>query len=134
SEGVNLLFEVVLLPTLRRGQAFMTAAEIANLAGRAGRPGYGTEGKCLVLLQAKAADWSSRQVESEYEKLIERLKVNPDAESSSAGGKSALATLLTELWTQWQTAAESNDETTFMKWLETTATILPATPKASASP
>ena len=52
SEGANLL-EVISVPTLRRNAESITPREFANLAGRAGRPGYGTEGRCLVLLPAQ---------------------------------------------------------------------------------
>lgn len=136
SEGVNLPFEVVLLPTLRRGEKFISAAEFANLAGRAGRPGYGTEGKCLVLLQAKPMDWSSRQAQTEYESMIERLRVKPGPQSNSSSAESALATLLWGIWTQWKEIARSADESTFIAWLETAATIVPEKPmdRSDAAP
>jgi hypothetical protein len=133
SEGVNLPFEVVLLPTLRRGNEFLTASEFANLAGRAGRPGYGTEGKCLVLLNASSTDWSSRQVANEYESLIERLAVEQEAGASATGGRSPLAELLTAIWTQWQSAATSKSEAAFLKWLEVTATLKPSAAKANVA-
>lgn len=131
SEGVNLPFEVVLLPTLRRGKSWISASEFANLAGRAGRPGSGTEGKCLVLLDAKATDWSAKQVAGEYKKLIARLAVGVHTALSSSGSRSALAELLTAIWTQWRAAAQSTSEATFLKWLESTATLSPPATKAS---
>jgi hypothetical protein len=123
SEGVNLPFEVVLLPTLRRGGDWIDAREFANLAGRAGRPGYGTEGRCLVLLPGEPRDWSGRQVAAKYEELVTKLAIGPDAASSSAGGRSALAELLISLRVQWQTVSSSTSETEFLKWLEVTATL-----------
>ncbi len=94
SEGVNLPFEVVLLPTLRRGKDWMTPHEFANLAGRAGRPGYGTEGRCLVLLPVDPKDWSGNQLVQKYEELIKRLEISHDAPDNSTGGRSALAELV----------------------------------------
>jgi hypothetical protein len=131
SEGVNLPFEVVLLPTLRRGQGWITAREFANLAGRAGRPGYGTEGRCLVLLPADPRDWSGRQIVNEYEQLIQRLEVAPQAQDSKAGGRSALAELLISLWVQWQAVFKSKNEAEFLKWLEVTATMTKPLSKTS---
>ncbi|HTT24040.1 MAG TPA: DEAD/DEAH box helicase [Candidatus Sulfotelmatobacter sp.] len=123
SEGVNLPFETVLLPSLRRGQEWMTAPEFANLAGRAGRPGHGTEGRCLVLLPSEANNWSDRQIVNKYEELIGKLIVVHDRAESSRGGRSALAQLLTSLREQWSTVSKSNSDAEFVKWLEITATI-----------
>ncbi len=135
SEGVNLPFEVVLLPTLRRNKDMISPREFANLAGRAGRPGFGTEGKCLVLLPAEATDGSSRQAKTAYEDLIKKLEVKPDADNNSPGGNSALASLLTALWTKWIEASGSDDEDAFIKWLEVTATLTkPKSAKAVSSP
>jgi hypothetical protein len=132
SEGVNLPFEIVLLPTLRRWTDWMTAHEFANLAGRAGRPGYGTEGKCLVLLPAEPSDWSGKQAVSKYEELIRNLEVPLDAAKSMLGGRSALAELLTSLRKQWQAVSKSNSEIEFQRWLESTATISPLASPPSA--
>ena len=51
SEGVNLPVETVLIPSLQRSGGSMNAREFSNLVGRAGRPGIGTEGRSLVLLE-----------------------------------------------------------------------------------
>lgn len=133
SEGVNLPFEVVLLPTLRRGQNWMTPREFANLAGRAGRPGYGTEGRCLVLLPAEPTDWSGSQLVQKYEELISRLEITHDAPDNSTGGRSALAELLISLRTQWQTVSKSKSEADFLKWLEVTATLSTSDSKRATS-
>ena len=56
SEGVNLPFETVLIPNLQRWDndrncnVNISIRDFANLVGRAGRPGFGTEGRCLVLM------------------------------------------------------------------------------------
>jgi hypothetical protein len=124
SEGVNLPFEVVLLPSLRRGQSWMGASEIANLAGRAGRPGYGTEGKCLVLL-TDGTDWSAKQARAKYEELIRGLEITPDGQQPAGGSRSPLAELLLALFRQWSQAAQSTSQPAFLKWLEATATLSP---------
>ncbi len=124
SEGVNLPFEVVLLPSLRRGQSWMEPSEIANLAGRAGRPGYGTEGKCLVLLP-DGTDWSANQARAKYEELLLGLEIATDGQQPAGGSKSPLAELLTALYRQWSQAAHSTSQQAFLKWLESTATLSP---------
>lgn len=124
SEGVNLPFEVVLLPSLRRGQAWMDASEIANLAGRAGRPGHGTEGKCLVLL-TEGTDWSAKQSRAKYEELIRGLEITTGDERPAAATRSPLAELLLALFRQWSQAAQSTSQAAFLKWLEATATLAP---------
>jgi replicative superfamily II helicase len=48
SEGINLPFETILIPTLIRNQELLTAREFSNLVGRAGRPGVATEGRALI--------------------------------------------------------------------------------------
>jgi hypothetical protein len=127
SEGVNLPFEVVLLPTLRRNQNWIDAREFANLAGRAGRPGHGTEGRCLVLLPFEPTDWSGRQLLRQYEDLIARLQVSREVPGLPTGGRSALAALLLSLREQWRTIAQSTSDEDFLKWLEATATQSPST-------
>lgn len=76
SEGVNLPFETVLIPSLHRGQKPLNTREFRNLVGRAGRPGYGTEGRSLVLLPAKIpGDSKSKEINSarkRYTDLIPR--------------------------------------------------------------
>ncbi len=131
SEGVNLPFEVVLLPTLRRSNRWIDARDFANLAGRAGRPGYGTEGRCLVLLPAELTNWSARQAANYYEELIGKLAIAPDTAASPTGGSSALAALLLSLRTQWGLLSKLNSESEFLKWLEVTATLTPASSRRS---
>lgn len=126
SDGVNLPVEVVLLPSLRRGQSWMEASEIANLAGRAGRPGYGTEGKCLVLLMDEP-DWSAKQAKAKYEELVSGLRIKPDGKQPLGGSRSPLAELLNALFNQWSMAAQSTSSSAFAKWLESTATLSPPT-------
>lgn len=80
SEGINLPFETVIISSLRRGTAFLTVREFANLAGRAGRPGIGTAGQTLILsahaMLARNAkeQWSIESSRSEYFGLLEGLR------------------------------------------------------------
>ena len=74
SEGVNLPFETVLIPTLRRARGYLDSREFGNLVGRAGRPGVSTEGQSLVLLPADANDWSSQQIHNTYFNLVGALR------------------------------------------------------------
>lgn len=130
SEGVNLPFEVVLLPTLRRGQDWITARDFANLAGRAGRPGYGTEGRCLVLLPAESTTWSAKQTTNYYTQLINQLAISTESETPSGGGRSALAELLLSLRRQWASVSKSDTDQGFQNWLEVTATVGPTSEQA----
>jgi hypothetical protein len=123
SEGVNLPFEVILLPTLRRNNETIPASEFANLAGRAGRPGFGTEGRCLVLLPGNPRNWSEQHAVGNYERLIQQLVINPQTAESSTGAQSALAMLLIHIRLEWQKAFKLKSETEFLNWLEETATL-----------
>ena len=123
SEGVNLPFEVVLLPTLRRGKDWITARDFANLAGRTGRPGYGTEGRCLVLLPAESTTWSANEAINYYNGMIAQLAISTENETPSGGGRSALAELILSLRKQWASIAKPNTDEGFQNWLEVTATL-----------
>jgi hypothetical protein len=120
SEGVNLPFEIVLVPTLRRGEKWLEVSEIANLAGRAGRPGYGPEGKCLVLLSDQN-DRSANDSASRYRQIVAKLTLD-NAESQSTV-QSALATLIEGIFAMWATISRSIDQRAFTEWLETATTL-----------
>ena len=59
TEGVNLPFDVIILPSIIRRQfnnnrtehLLIPVPEFLNLAGRAGRPGAGVEGMTLVAIR-----------------------------------------------------------------------------------
>ena len=122
SEGVNLPFETVLLPTLRRQQQSMTGREFANLAGRAGRPGHGTEGRCLVLLPHEPTDYSGKTARERYDEVIRQLDTSQQSGRVPMAGNSALAALIQALARQWMVISNSTKEADFLKWLEETAT------------
>jgi hypothetical protein len=118
SEGVNLPLETVILPLLHRGGRTISAREFSNLAGRAGRPGVGTEGRTLVVLagqeQRQAGDLSRRR----YNEILRDL--NGTRLGSQQAQASPLAELLIDLWDQWCLVSHSMDREEFHHWLEVT--------------
>jgi len=120
SEGVNLPFETVLIPSLLRGrQNPVNAKEIINVAGRAGRPGVSTEGKTLVLLSANSRGRAQRLAQRAYQNVIRNMTEEPAEESD--GPRSPLYALIVHIARQWSTISGSNDPNQFIAWLETTA-------------
>ena len=117
AEGVNLPFEVLLVPSLRRGQGEISAREFKNLVGRTGRPGVATEGKTLVLLRMPATDWSSVQALNRYDAIIGSLSGSLNALETGYSGFSPLAQLLTRLRENWEEFVEGTD-LSFFNWLE----------------
>ncbi|BAP55782.1 DEAD/DEAH box helicase [Thioploca ingrica] len=122
SEGVNLPFETVLIPTLRRGQKNISVQEFNNLIGRTGRPGFGTEGRGLVLLHPQSSEWNINNSRDLYFKFIKELKERK-AITDDTNAKSPLAELLILIKEKWQELTKSTDENEFMMWLETTAPL-----------
>jgi len=118
SEGVNLPFDTILLPSVMRGQTPLTTSEFANVAGRAGRAGTGTEGRCFVALKERE---SSRD-RSEYERIIRGLGAGSRSTADSTSGISPLACLLQTIFDQWKTISGSQDQERFIQWLESVST------------
>ena len=118
SEGVNLPFETVLIPSLRRQQSgLLSGREFGNLVGRVGRPGVSTEGQALVLiLEASTAAWQRRRAVEDYLAVLQDWS-SPDAERDSAS--SALASLIEAIAAKWP----GGDEHEFLAWLEQTAPV-----------
>lgn len=113
SQGVNLPFETVLIPGLRRHNGRMSGRELNNLAGRAGRPGVSTEGQTLVLLNETSEGWQRRASSSEYlEALAEITGTQPDE-----GPASAFAALIAEV------ERLGPEGMALDAWLETTAPL-----------
>lgn len=118
SEGVNLPLETILIPTILRSGHPMPAREFANLAGRAGRPGVGTEGRTLVLLPAplrRGPDLPRQR----YRDLIRDLA--SAARPASGSSVSPLSELLADIWDGWRALTHSDDRSRFLEWLEVTA-------------
>jgi hypothetical protein len=123
SEGVNLPFETILIPSLKRWSGYLNAREFGNLVGRAGRPGFSTEGRSLVLLNAKTTDWSDKQARKAYFKLVRDLQNQVGAVNAITKARSALAELIKYLYNQWRYFSGSNKLDDFLAWLEITAPL-----------
>ncbi|MGE0679939.1 MAG: DEAD/DEAH box helicase [Candidatus Binatia bacterium] len=121
SEGVNLPFETILLPSLRRGQSVLSPREFGNIVGRAGRPGVGTEGRTLVLLPRYPKIYQSAL--RPYRQLTSSLQRKNAGNESQESTRSPLAELLLSIERQWSqlTGLTSTDE--FIEWLEQTAPL-----------
>ena len=127
SEGVNLPFETILIPNLRRWDVNQNAevdfspSEFKNLVGRAGRPGFGTEGRTLVLLPQRPNSNAERRSRNLYLSLIRSLQ---DQQASTDGNASSpLAELITHLQEQWNRLVRNGSDAEFLVWLEQTAPI-----------
>lgn len=116
SEGVNLPFETVLIPSLRRSGTPLSASEFNNLTGRAGRPGYSTEGRSLVLLPAEG--WSPSQARGLFTQLIQSAANLDESPSTVANAQSPLAVLLRQIRMLWQRISNSDSDSAFLDWLE----------------
>lgn len=114
SEGINLPFETILLPDLYRYDESagklqpMQPSDIANLMGRAGRPGFTTGGQALVLTMG------SKNIAA-YTALSATLEAKPEVKPDP---QSALQKLLALLYEQWQLLSHSNAPDEFLTWLE----------------
>lgn len=120
SEGVNLPFETILIPTLRRVQENISPAEFRNLAGRAGRPGSGTEGRTLLVLgetdlfTSPNAQSSADKARRSYFSLIEQLSKDEAVATTQA----PLAELLSVIASGWRRISGSSSLQEFLQWLE----------------
>lgn len=136
SEGVNLPFETVLIPSLQRrpgkNTVNISTSEFKNLVGRAGRPGFGTEGRSLVLVpeqpervpsgtEERKIHRKKIEIRNLYNSLVGRLQEPPIYTSDSA--ISPLAKLIEHLRDKWRELVGSGSNAEFLIWLEQTAPI-----------
>jgi hypothetical protein len=120
SEGVNLPFETVLIPSLLRGrQQAVNSKEIINVAGRAGRPGVSTEGRTLVLLSTNSRGRAQRISRQAYRKVVQCM--TGESTERADGPQSPLRALMAHIERQWSILSGSDDPDQFIEWLETTA-------------
>lgn len=121
SEGINLPFETIIIPKLFRGdgqgQTPMPLSEFANLVGRAGRPGYGTEGRSLVVMTQKEAQQANHIQYKTYQSLINVLGTSSENHVTS---QSPLAKLLRTIYQKWKVSFINLGDDEFVKWLEQT--------------
>ena len=122
SEGVNLPFETIIIPTLLRGQEPLSISEFKNLIGRAGRPGWGTEGRTLVFLESKPEDYSSEMAHENYFRLIDEL-TNEQLPQEDSGVASPLGALVSHIAGAWAEVSKSRSISELMEWLERTVPL-----------
>ena len=140
TEGVNLPFDVVIVPSILRSQfaglnsngtanyvwTILPAAEFLNLAGRAGRPGTMGEGLTLVALPtgATAGPGTKARVKQEqdvrthanrYKQLLNSLR--PDT-NQRLDPKSPIAELLRLLRSLWSKLVPLGTDEQFLQWLD----------------
>lgn len=131
SEGVNLPFETVLIPSIQRWNGDISAGEFKNLAGRSGRPGFGTEGRSLVLVPELPESSQRRQdtkiynqrikIRNLYSSLVRQLQEPPT--DYSDGAISPLAELINHLRDKWRELVRNGSDADFLIWLEQTTPI-----------
>ncbi|HEY4035842.1 MAG TPA: DEAD/DEAH box helicase [Ktedonobacteraceae bacterium] len=119
SEGVNLPFETIFIPSVHRSQKVISSREFGNLVGRAGRPGYGTEGRSLVVLDGQDS-FLARQYRKDYEGLIAKLNARGQAQDEAVEARSPLAELLLHLEEMWHHIPGVGNTGDFLDWLEQT--------------
>jgi hypothetical protein len=117
SEGVNLPFETVIFAAPTRMGKALDARAVANTIGRAGRPGFGTEGRALFLLpnQRTGKLWSRWNA---YEKIVKTLQTDASANQAPA---SPLAQTLIPIHAHWRRVHPFGSDAEFLDWLEVTA-------------
>jgi hypothetical protein len=134
SEGVNIPVNVVLVPSVCRGQNIVSLQEFGNLIGRAGRPGVSTEGSALVVLpeRTRTRDRFGRQVFTPsrqwdgYEQLIsgiEQTTITAGTRTVDETASSPLAHLLHALEASWVELTGGGSTEDFTNWLERTAVL-----------
>lgn len=114
TQGVNLPFETILIPGLRRQSGTIGSQEFLNLIGRAGRPGVGTEGQALVLMLEGLERWRRERALADY-RAVTSAWIHGGTEDRTAD--SPLAALISTIWERWP----GTDPDAFEDWLETTA-------------
>lgn len=131
TDGVNLPFEVILIPRLERQGTTLSLREFENLIGRAGRPGYSVEGKSLVVVadeklfepettqKAQNAKASAKKHQSRYLSLKKDLLRKSSADDSG-NPQSSIVALLEALEAAWKDLGSS---ISFDEWLESTAPL-----------
>ncbi len=144
TEGVNLPFDVVLLPRVarerwnvtasRKEPVLMNPSEFLNLAGRAGRPGLGIEGMTLIVVPESPSATSIRQRRiqtTQIGKLKDQQKEMLKAviEHKESEMRSPLAQLVLAIFNQWRIISGTKDLSEFGNWLEQTIEFDKSLPK-----
>ena len=140
TEGVNLPFDVVLVPSIVRRQfdgylpngkpkykwPILSPAEFLNLAGRAGRPGTMGEGLTLVVLPVdptsnggtQSRQRQQRQIREQAARFAQLLASLRLAATNGIGPKSPIAELLRLMHSSWREVMPQGSDSQFLAWLE----------------
>lgn len=140
TEGVNLPFDMIFLPLLKRTifnvasdkqeEYPMSAAEFRNLSGRAGRPGSakGMEGLTLIALPIAHSTTAPKQIATQqrqvrdrrqdYDDLLARLRADAIGDGEAT---SPLSILLNAIKEQVMRLPGINDDDDFLDWIVATA-------------
>lgn len=122
TEGVNLPFEYILIPSLTRWdpdierQRRFTGAEFRNLIGRAGRPGLATEGQSLVVIPPLTN--RAPQARATYRAVVTEAFGSEEVEAVEVA---PLARLIRTIRADWQRVFPEGTDEDFSQWLEQTA-------------
>ncbi|GAB1773224.1 DEAD/DEAH box helicase [Priestia megaterium] len=120
SEGVNLPFETVIIPSIVRSGKLLTISELKNLIGRAGRPGVGTEGRALIMLEGTPSDWNAKNKQKNYFQIIRQLEADNQTNLVKNEVKSPLAELFNHMIEVWGELSGPRTVKKFFDWLENT--------------
>lgn len=118
SEGMNLPFDVVVVPSLARGKQTLPVREFANLAGRAGRPGRAGEGRCLVVMMdpktlPREKHYQAKGALEKYRTLVNQL-ATPSRQPTAGSPIEVLTTLIHDEYLRLPA------HLSFEEWLEQT--------------
>lgn len=139
TEGVNLPFDMIFLPLLKRTifnvaterqeDYPMSAAEFRNLSGRAGRPGAakGMEGLTLIALPIAHSTTARRQIATQKRQVRDRRQDYDDLQTKlradGVGGGEAtspLSVLLNAIKEQVMRLPGISDNDDFLEWIAAT--------------
>lgn len=134
TDGVNLPFEVILIPRLERSGQTILLQEFENLIGRAGRPGVSTEGKSLVVVtgddfytsykqttkKVQDAKKTSQKHIDRYNQLKKTFLNKASRKAFAENESSSLVALLVLIEKAWK---ELQSVLSFENWLETTTLL-----------
>lgn len=120
SEGVNLPFETVIIPTIMRSGKTLEITEVKNLIGRAGRPGSSTEGRTLFFLEREPSDWSATNARKIYFDIISQLDLNSSIQLVESKANSPITHLMKYIVEQWRSLTGKKTSKQFFEWLEST--------------
>lgn len=140
TEGVNLPFDMIFLPLLKRTifnaatqrqeEYPISASEFRNLSGRAGRPGAakGMEGLTLIALPVTYSTTAPKQIATQrgqvrdrrqdYDDLISRLRADAIGDGETT---SPLSLLLNSIKEQVMRLPGIDDDDDFLDWIIATA-------------